>query len=102
MSKHRGVTEQFVDHIWLWGVKGLTLVPHVLSTVDDFEGKAVKELSLSQETSHGLESPASLASQVFWDVVKLRNVIFFEIYVFFELINGPVEFLASICFEHLL
>jgi hypothetical protein len=70
--------------------------------MEDLEGEAIQELSLSEETSNRLQAPASLRLKELRDRVKLRYLIHCESNMFLELVNGPVELFASISFEQLL
>ena len=57
------MTKELMDDVGLRCIQRHTVMANVLSRVEDFEGKAVQELSLSQETAHRLQPPASLALQ---------------------------------------
>ena len=70
------MADQFVDNIWLRRVFWGRVVSDVLSGIEYFESQAVKELTLSKETSNGLESPAGFAAQVFANIVELGNGFF--------------------------
>lgn len=71
----------------------------VLGGVENLERKTIEELTLCEEATNWLKSPAGLGLQKLGDIFKLGNVIVAETNFLFKLINGPVEFLASISLE---
>lgn len=99
VRKHRRMPEKLVDNVWLRGVQRHTVMSYVLSRVEYLESEAIQELSLSQETSHRLEPPASLRLQELRNRIKLGNLFRGETYVLLKLVDGPHEFFTRVCFE---
>jgi len=63
MSKHGGMTDQFVDNIWLRSVFGVAVVAYVLGRVEHLKSKSIQELSLCKKTTNWLKSPSRLFLQ---------------------------------------
>mmetsp|Transcript_23381 Transcript_23381/g.29019 ORF Transcript_23381/g.29019 Transcript_23381/m.29019 type:complete len:333 (+) Transcript_23381:659-1657(+) len=101
MRKHRCMTHQLVHNIRLGCVEGLCVVADVLRGVEDPEGESIEELTLRQETAHGLKSPASAIAQEVRDIVKLGNLSLTKVDFFLELSDGPIEFIASVLLVHI-
>ena len=101
MREHWGVAHQLVDNIRLRGVQRLSMMSNILSGVENLEGEAVKELTLGEETTYRLESPASTCAQKVRDIIQLWNLGFTEVDFFLELIDSPVELVTSIILEHI-
>ena len=68
--------------------------------MEHFESQTVEELTLSEQSTDGLQPPASSRSKEVRDVVKLGNFRLAQVDFLLELANSPVELITSIRLEH--
>ena len=68
--------------------------------MEHFESQTVEELTLGEQSTDGLQPPASSRSEEVRDVVELGNLRLAQVDFLLELANGPVELITSIRLEH--
>lgn len=73
VGKHRDVTAELVDHVWLGSVERLAMVANVLRAVEDLEGEAVEKVTRGHQSSHRAQRESSLAVQVGAELGELRD-----------------------------
>ena len=73
----------------------------VLGRVEHLESKSIQELALSEQTTDWLQSPPCASAKEVRDVIELGNLMFIEIYFLLELVDCPVELIASVGLKHL-